>query len=147
MIEFYPSKLEGSPLERHRTDRVMTIEGWLQSNVPGYAPRSAPPISIEVNGVFISPDHWGKVEFSPMDTVRIYPDASTAGDWTSVFWTFTATRRDQIAFTRWVRLQARKPYRQDDDVEWSGHAAAAVRQRSYAATRQLVALDRRGQVV
>ena len=33
MIEFYPSKLEGSPLERHRTDKVMTIcyaLGWTQ---------------------------------------------------------------------------------------------------------------------
>ncbi|XBG32152.1 hypothetical protein ABH853_02245 [Pseudomonas sp. 13.2] len=58
---------------------MMTIEGWLQRNVPGYAPRSAPPISIEVNGVFISPDHWGKVEFSPMDTVRIYPEPKGTG--------------------------------------------------------------------
>lgn len=79
MIEFYPSKLEGSPLERYRTDKVMTIEGWLRRNVPGYAPRSSPPISIEVNGVFISPDRWGKVEFSPMDTVRIYPEPKGTG--------------------------------------------------------------------
>lgn len=79
MIEFYPSKLEGSPLERHRTDKVMTIEGWLQRNVPGYVPRASPPISIEVNGVFISPEHWGKVEFSPVDTVRIYPEPKGTG--------------------------------------------------------------------
>lgn len=79
MIEFYPSKLEGSPLERHRTDQVMTIEGWLQRTVPGYVPRSAPPISIEVNGVFISPDRWGKVEFGPLDTVRIYPEPKGSG--------------------------------------------------------------------
>ena len=37
MIELYPSKLEGQPFERHKTDRVMTIESWLMAKVTGFA--------------------------------------------------------------------------------------------------------------
>ncbi|MEB2514782.1 host specificity factor TipJ family phage tail protein [Pseudomonas sp. YuFO20] len=79
MIELYPSKLEGQPLERHKTDRVMTIESWLVAKVPSYQVRESPPISIEVNGLFIDPAHWAKVEFGPADTVRIYPEPKGTG--------------------------------------------------------------------
>lgn len=79
MIELYPSKLEGQPLERHKTDRVMTIESWLVAKVPSYQVRDSPPISIEVNGVFIDPQHWAKVEFGPADIVRIYPEPKGTG--------------------------------------------------------------------
>ena len=79
MIELYPSKLEGQPLERHKTDRVMTLEGWLVANVPSYQVRESPPISIEVNGLFIAPGNWPKVEFGPADTVRIYPEPKGTG--------------------------------------------------------------------
>ena len=74
MIELYPSKLEGQPLERYKTDRVMTLEGWLVANVKGYQARQSPPISIEVNDLFIDPANWSKVEFGPADTVRIFPE-------------------------------------------------------------------------
>ena len=74
MIELYPSKLEGQPLERYKTDRVMTLEGWLVANVKGYQARQSPPISIEVNDLFIDPASWSKVEFGPADTVRIFPE-------------------------------------------------------------------------
>jgi hypothetical protein len=74
VIEFYPSKLEGSPLERHKTDRVMTLEQWLLANVSSYQPRKSPPISIEVNGVFIAPESWTKFEFGPHDIVKIFPE-------------------------------------------------------------------------
>jgi hypothetical protein len=79
VIELYPSKLEGEPLERHVTDRVMTIESWLISNVPSYQVRESPPISIEVNGLFIEPTNWSKVEFGPGDLVRIYPEPKGTG--------------------------------------------------------------------
>lgn len=79
MIELYPSKLEGQPLERYKTDRVMTIEGWLVSNVKSYQVRESPPISIEVNGLFIDPANWAGVEFGPTDTVRIYPEPKGTG--------------------------------------------------------------------
>ena len=79
MIELYPSKMEGQPLERHKTDRVMTLEGWLVANVPSYQVRESPPISIEVNGLFIAPGNWPKVEFGPADTVRIYPEPKGTG--------------------------------------------------------------------
>ncbi len=79
MIELYPSKLEGQPLERHKTDRVMTLEGWLVANVKSYQVRKSPPISIEVNGQFIDPVDWSKVEFEPADIVRIYPEPKGTG--------------------------------------------------------------------
>jgi hypothetical protein len=79
VIELYPSKLEGQPLERHKTDRVMTIESWLAAKVPSYQVRESPPISIEVNGLFIDPAHWSKVEFGPADTVRVYPEPKGTG--------------------------------------------------------------------
>jgi hypothetical protein len=79
VIELYPSKLEGQPLERHKTDRVMTIESWLVAKVPSYQVRESPPISIEVNGLFIDPANWSKVEFGPTDTVRIYPEPKGTG--------------------------------------------------------------------
>lgn len=79
MIELYPSKLEGQPLERYKTDRVMTIEAWLFENVKTYQVLESPPISIEVNGLFIDPVSWCKVEFGPADTVRIYPEPKGTG--------------------------------------------------------------------
>jgi hypothetical protein len=79
VIELYPSKLEGQPLERHKTDRVMTIESWLVANVPSYQVRESPPISIEVNGLFIASASWSKVEFCPADVVRIYPEPKGTG--------------------------------------------------------------------
>ncbi|MFJ7884610.1 host specificity factor TipJ family phage tail protein [Pseudomonas sp. NPDC096917] len=79
MIELYPSKLEGQPLERYKTDRVMTLETWLIENVRTYRAMESPPISIEVNGVFIDPGRWSKVEFAPPDTVRIYPEPKGTG--------------------------------------------------------------------
>ncbi|MDI3391450.1 host specificity factor TipJ family phage tail protein [Pseudomonas sp. V98_8] len=79
MIELYPSKLEGQPLERYKTDRVMTIEAWLIGNVRTYRAMESPPISVEVNGVFIDPGSWSKVEFAPVDTVRIFPEPKGTG--------------------------------------------------------------------
>jgi hypothetical protein len=79
VIELYPSKLEGQPLERYKTDRVMTIEAWLTESVKTYQALESPPISIEVNGLFIDPVSWSKVEFGPADTVRIYPEPKGTG--------------------------------------------------------------------
>lgn len=90
MIELYPSKLEGEPLERHKTDRVMTIEAWLVANVPSYQVLESPPISIEVNGLFIDPASWPKVEFSPVDTVRIYPEPKGTGIGEMAVWALVA---------------------------------------------------------
>jgi hypothetical protein len=57
----------------------MTIESWLISNVPSYQVRESPPISFEVNGLFIDPASWAKVEFDPGDLVRIYPEPKGTG--------------------------------------------------------------------
>lgn len=79
MIELYPSKLEGQPLERYKTDRVMTLEDWLVANVKSYQVRESPPISIEINGLFIEPACWPVTEFSPADSVCIYPEPKGTG--------------------------------------------------------------------
>lgn len=72
MIEIFPSKLEGGPLERHPLDQATTIEAWLKGKVRGYEPRPVPPISITVNGELVAPATWGKVEVGPGDHVSIF---------------------------------------------------------------------------
>ncbi|HGY9636443.1 TPA: host specificity factor TipJ family phage tail protein [Pseudomonas putida] len=72
MIEIFPSKLEGGPLERHPLDQATTIEAWLKAKVRGYEPRRVPPISIMVNGGLVAADAWAETEVGPGDQVSIY---------------------------------------------------------------------------
>ena len=78
MIEIYPSKLDGEPIERHQTVAPMTLDAWLRAKVPSYEPRTAPPISAYVNGEYVPPGQWASVEFGPRDTVSIYPEPKGA---------------------------------------------------------------------
>jgi len=71
MIEIYPSKLQGAPLEKHCTTSPMTVEEWLRSNVPAFERRESPPISVEINGALIDPAEWDTAEFAPDDVVAI----------------------------------------------------------------------------
>lgn len=71
MIEIYPSKLQGAPLETHRTASPMTVEAWLRANVPAFERRESPPISVEINGALIDPVEWDAAEFAPDDVVAI----------------------------------------------------------------------------
>lgn len=75
MIEIYPSKLEGAPIEEHSTSRRMTIGSWFKDNVNNYEPRDPSPISVHVNGEYVKPSDWESFKFSPSDTVAIYPEA------------------------------------------------------------------------
>ena len=77
-VLIYPSKLDGEPIERHQTDAPLTLEAWLRAKVPSFEPRVAPPISIYVNGEYVTPAQWGAVEFGPRDTVSIYPEPKGA---------------------------------------------------------------------
>ena len=72
MIEIFPSKLEGGPLERYPIGQTTTLEGWLKAKVPSYEPRPAPPISILVNGDLVAPVLWGETGIGPADQVSIY---------------------------------------------------------------------------
>lgn len=72
MIEIFPSKLEGGPLERHPLEQAMTLEAWLKTKVKGYEPRPVPPISILVNGELVEPSAWCETEVGPDDEVAIY---------------------------------------------------------------------------
>lgn len=71
MIEIYPSKLQGAPLEKHCTTSPMTVEEWLRANVPAFERRESPPISVEINGALIDPAEWDAAEFAPDDVVAI----------------------------------------------------------------------------
>lgn len=72
MIEIFPSKLEGGPLERHPLEQATTLEAWLTAKVKGYEPRPVPPISILVNGGLVEPSAWCETEVGPDDQVAIY---------------------------------------------------------------------------
>lgn len=72
MIEIFPSKLEGGPLERYPLDQATTLEAWLKAKVKGYEPRPVPPISILVNGELVEPSAWCEIEVGPDDEVAIY---------------------------------------------------------------------------
>lgn len=78
MIEIYPSKIDGEPIERHQTDAPLTIEAWLRAKVPSFERRIAPPISAYLNGAYVTPEQWGSVEFGPRDTLSIYPEPKGA---------------------------------------------------------------------
>lgn len=78
MIEIYPSKLDGEPIERHAIDAPLTIEGWLLRKVPSYQRRAAPPVSIYVAGEYVCPEQWAEREFGPLDQVCIYPEPKGA---------------------------------------------------------------------
>ncbi len=74
MINIYPSKLEGSPLESYRLEHPETIQGWLTRTVPSFEVREVPPISIAVNGLVVPPVSWDVAVISPHDTVDIVVD-------------------------------------------------------------------------
>jgi hypothetical protein len=68
----------------------MTIDHWLKSNVPSYMPRAVPPISVEVEGVFINPANWATAEFGPDTRVRIYPEPKAIGAGAAALWALAA---------------------------------------------------------
>jgi hypothetical protein len=72
VIELFPSRLEGLPLETHETHETQTISAWLTVNVKGYELREVPPISAEINGVLVPPADWATATFGPDDSVRLF---------------------------------------------------------------------------
>lgn len=72
MIEIYPSKLDGAPIERYPLTEAITIEGWLRANVKGFTPQENPPISVEVNGQLVDVGLWPHTVLRPgLSHVRI----------------------------------------------------------------------------
>lgn len=73
MIEVYPSKLDGEPLEIHPLTEVVTIDGWLRANVKGYTWQESPPISVEVDGKLVDPGLWPHTLLRPgLSKVRVF---------------------------------------------------------------------------
>ncbi len=72
MINIYPSKLDGQPIEVHQTGKPETIEAWLVRNVPSFGRRENPPVSISINGELIPADKWPAVSFTSSDIVDVY---------------------------------------------------------------------------
>ncbi|MDF7650742.1 host specificity factor TipJ family phage tail protein [Erwiniaceae bacterium L1_54_3] len=71
-IRIYPSRLPGEPLETHEHGQI-TIEGWLYENVTGFRTDIAQPITIDVDGIGLAPERWGKFVITPDSNVCIYP--------------------------------------------------------------------------
>jgi len=84
MINIYPSKLEGLPLESYRIEQPDTIHGWLTRNVSNYEARENPPISISINGILTDPADWDLIVIHPGDTVNIYPEPKDVSFWVAV---------------------------------------------------------------
>ncbi|WP_400581353.1 hypothetical protein ACFELG_15265 [Pseudomonas aeruginosa] len=92
MIEIYPSRLDGEPLERHPLVRPMSIRAWLVENVKNYSDQERPPISIGIipaevercedlsdaqkraHEELIHPSEWDARIIERGDVVRIYPE-------------------------------------------------------------------------
>lgn len=78
MIEIYPSKFDGEPIERHTLAEPTTVEAWLIATVSSYERRAAPPISLYLNGDYIPPSHWYRTPLGTRDTLSIYPEPKGA---------------------------------------------------------------------
>ena len=81
MINIYPSKLEGAPLETHVLKQPETIHDWLRSTVPSFSEREVHPISVWVNNRMIGSANWATTTISPNDTVDIYVEPGYGIDW------------------------------------------------------------------
>lgn len=78
MIEIYPSKLNGGPLETHSIVRPVAIAAWLRSKAPSYQARKSPPVSVSVNGCMIDSDLWEEFEIHSSDEVLIFIEPKDA---------------------------------------------------------------------
>lgn len=84
MINIYPSKLEGMPLETYKLKQPDSIHGWMVKNISNYEVRESPPVSIAVNGNIVPPAEWEITLIRPNDTVDIYPEPKGWAEWAAV---------------------------------------------------------------
>lgn len=72
MISIYPNKLEGRPVETHKTERRMTIATWIDANCSkGYAAGEPLALSVKVNDEIVPLEDWGTFVFLPADNVEM----------------------------------------------------------------------------
>lgn len=72
MIEIYPNKLDGAPVETHYTERKTTIAKWINDNCSkGYEAGEQISLSVKVNDEIIDLEEWGDFYFSPSDHVEM----------------------------------------------------------------------------
>lgn len=75
MIEIFPNRLEGEPLEKHFIDRRMTILAFLNSILAKPLHKDDPfSASIRVSGELIDREEWDTFVFKPSDHVEIHID-------------------------------------------------------------------------
>lgn len=73
MIEIYPNRLEGRPIETHLEQSRMTIAQFLdQTMTGGYRVGEPLALSVWVEGELVPPDQWGEFVFLPKDHVRLH---------------------------------------------------------------------------
>lgn len=71
MIEIYPSKLPGEPLERHAVDGE-TFGDWLARKVPSYRHEQHAALwSVEFNGRIVPQEEWLALWLTSADTLRV----------------------------------------------------------------------------
>jgi len=85
VIEIFPSRLEGQPIESHKVHATHTLESWLIDNVKAYEPREVPPISAEINGALIDPADWESTTFGPGDSVHLIMEPKGADPFSITF--------------------------------------------------------------
>ena len=74
MIEIYPSRLDGEPLERHSVSEPTTLRVWLEINAPDVSPDEL-PITININGQIADIDR----RFTPSDLVQVWVEPGYVG--------------------------------------------------------------------
>lgn len=71
-INIFPNKLDGRPVETHKTERRMTIAQWISDNCSkGYEAGEPLSLSVKVNDEIIDLDQWGEFVFLPSDHVEM----------------------------------------------------------------------------
>ena len=75
MINLYPSKMDGEPLEQYQIDRPYLIKEWIEEKA-GQIDLSQPqPVSVSINGEIISVSSWGATTIDTDDDVSIVFEA------------------------------------------------------------------------
>lgn len=78
MICFYPSPMEGRPLESYVITEMVRLTDWLKDQTPDFELDREQPIFIKVEGFTLPVDQWEAFIVQPDTDLRIYPQVHGA---------------------------------------------------------------------
>ena len=78
MINVYPSKLDGAPIETHSIGCTVSIEEFIRGKAPSYSRKDSPPVSVSVNSRTVPHSDWADVCISPDDAIDIYVEPKSS---------------------------------------------------------------------